>query len=503
MSRSISFGTSLLLLSLAGHVLTAAVAASAEDWPVSRKEAEEEASRLWEEGRYDEAITAAAPWGNLLQDHVLLRIHEAARDEQRDEATRQLELFFRFYPFGLLRNLDTKLLRTAALAYSKHRGASADAPADSAEGREAAAAELFGRLEDSYWAPGDRKAALELVDQIVEAHADTPYCLVAVLYGLPLCFDRSGRYLAPNYTEYLARMKALGAPPRAQILMLASQANFHASSPSMALQAIPAYESIAELTDITQEARYCLLRCGEMAFLAGQPLVGFPPFDHKAMNLSRALYRRFLAEYPSVRESGKARLGIMRTYLDAGQRHEALAELWHMEPAPPLDADNSEAIVAVSDAFFDAHDYLHSVALLPMAIERGAKGPLMPHAYLRLAEAHEKLGDESAMIAAYEKAACVSRTDRPAILRDETYAHSAAVKRLAEYYMEKRQWGQALSWWTAWQPSSDCGAGLWGQQDQRNRNIILCHLRLGNRAEAERMALEAGRWGLIVPLNAD
>jgi tetratricopeptide (TPR) repeat protein len=106
-------------------------------------------------------------------------------------------------------------------------------------------------------------------------------------------------------------------------------------------------------------------------------------------------------------------------------------------------------------------------------------------ALIETAEEYERLGREADAVEAYRHAALTIKPEKRDGYVVRSHPLSRAHRWLGEYYTHKQDWAEALTWWQAWQPYSDCGNCRVGLDSRRQYMIAKCLLKTGRLDEAE------------------
>ena len=474
----------ILLLILSVWVGSGFRTARADERLNRLREAQAAGRQLIREGRYKEAIWTAGPWANVLRGELLAQIEHAKREGDRAKVISLYQAFFRYYPFGYLYwHHDSNEWDAAATEYVRLRQSRQD-PADKDLDRDAAALEVYRKLAEHHKKRSHGKCA-ELADQIVEEYPRSMFAPAAALsVGHMTEQGYGGAAGIAVYEKYVARLREAGAPKRSVILLLFPQAHDctkYLNKPEQLRKGLAIYQAIGKMTEIPYEKRYCVLRSAQVAVQIG---------DRDSLELSRKLFRQFLAEYPGVIEAHEARKGIVQSYLKAEQTAEADRALRELEKTAPEGTEFAEQLFAIAQAHFTAADYQKALAYLQEIVERFPQSRFAPLAQLGMGEAYEKTGDEEKMVAAYMKAAGLPRSPTSTNVMDASDSHNRANERLARYYMDKQDWAEALRWWIHWKPSSWCGTCQQSMEARRAESIAICLLHLGRHREAARACLD-------------
>lgn len=202
---------------------------------------------------------------------------------------------------------------------------------------------------------------------------------------------------------------------------------------------------------------------------------------------SQALYRLFLTFYPNSPLATEARLGTLRTFLRAGDIPGATATLQIMERTSQCVSDFSSEWFTIAQAHLEATNSLKALSLLSDIQTRFPSGQGTALACVSAAEIYRKLGDESKMLEAYKRAIRLKPIDTYGDIMDANNSRSRAYERLGDYYMDRKQWREALRWWSTWEPTSWCGNCAASMECHRAFEIGLCKLNLGQTNAALRV----------------
>jgi hypothetical protein len=118
-------------------------------------------------------------------------------------------------------------------------------------------------------------------------------------------------------------------------------------------------------------------------------------------------------------------------------------------------------------------------------------------AVIGLSEVAQKRGDERAMLGYLEEALKVRAVPTARNLMDTLDTQQEAIIRLARHHRDKGNLKKALDYYTRWRPQSWCGTCLFYMRAEREREIALCQLRLGDHAAVIRdrfRRLQKGDW---------
>ena len=450
----------------------------------SPSERQADGRQLIRDGRYQAAISTAGQWSGPLRRELLAQVERANHEKERPKAISLYRNYFRYFPFGhFYWHSDWQQWDAAATEYVKLRQVQQE-PLDRALDDDAAALEIYRTLAEHH-KKYDRENCARLADEIFEKHPRSIFAPAAAL-TVAHCARMRGAddETVGIYEKYLTALRESGAPERGVILLLLSQADCYSRStgePELLCRGLKVYQAIGEITEIDYEMRFCLLRSAQLALEIGDPV---------SLGLSRKLFRRFLEKYPGVVEAREASKGIVETYLKVEQMAEADVALRELEELASEGTEFSNELFAIAQAHFKAADYEEALSYLQEVVRRFPQSATAPRAYLGMGEVYEKTGDEEKSVAAYRKAAGLSRSPTATSIMDASDTHNRASQWLARYYMDKKDWDEALRWWTNWKPSSWCGTCLGSMETRRAENMAICLAHLGRHREAAETCLE-------------
>jgi hypothetical protein len=133
-----------------------------------------------------------------------------------------------------------------------------------------------------------------------------------------------------------------------------------------------------------------------------------------------------------------------------------------------------------------------------MSLKRsGRSNPWVSRAILSLADVAQKRGDERAMLGYLEETLKLPLARMEDDQLDMLGTQQDAVHCLAQHYRDKRDFKQALAYYTRWDPQSRCGTCLAFMYMERSREIALCQLHLGDQQTVVRerlLRLRKGEW---------
>jgi hypothetical protein len=107
-------------------------------------------------------------------------------------------------------------------------------------------------------------------------------------------------------------------------------------------------------------------------------------------------------------------------------------------------------------------------------------------AVIGLSEVAQKRGDERAMLQYLKEGLKVPAAPTARNLMDTLDTRQEAAIRLARHYRDKGEFKQALAYFTRWEPWSWCHTCLGSMRAEREREIALCRLHLGDHAALSR-----------------
>lgn len=126
---------------------------------------------------------------------------------------------------------------------------------------------------------------------------------------------------------------------------------------------------------------------------------------------------------------------------------------------------------------------LHKGQDLLLSLKRsGRKNRWVSQALIYLADLAKQRGDERAMLGYLDEALKAPATPTGRNLMDTLDTRQEAFIRLARHYRDKGDFKKALDYFTRWEPQSWCGTCLASMKPEREQEIILCQLRLGDHA---------------------
>jgi tetratricopeptide (TPR) repeat protein len=429
---------------------------------------------LLSRGRYDEALSTYGPLGREMGGELLRMIADAKRGGKADAALRLYKAYFDYHPFGA--HDYRKEWNEAAYDYAALRQAVPEAAASPQAVQDIAVIGTYRQFQ-RYQEKAQVENALRLADEIVENYPLSLFCPAAAVQAGYACDQHRGRAAAIALLErYLATMRASGAPARSQMRVLLSLARRRGESKEAAelRKSLETYQALREMTGITYEKRRFLLDAAGVALKIA---------DADSLALSRTLFGEFLAQYPRAPEAGSARMGILKSHLNAGQRGEALGALREIEKSPPAGIEFGPELLAVAQAHSQAKDYEAAISLCQEVTKRYPRSASALKAYLLMGATYDKLGDEARMLESFKAAARSSLPNLPARWEAE-FLQSEANRRIAEHYTQRANWPEALRWWTAYKPRSSCGNCQAAMQGERAYQMAVCQRKLGRVDEA-------------------
>jgi tetratricopeptide (TPR) repeat protein len=212
--------------------------------------------------------------------------------------------------------------------------------------------------------------------------------------------------------------------------------------------------------------------------------------------LARRLYAEALSLYPQPPWDAYARAGIVRTWLDIEGPEAALAALRDLEKQAPAGTDFSRALFEVACAYQQAGRPDRAVVVLEEIVRRHPGGMTAARALRQTSKVWREAGDETKMIAALRDAAALLPADRPMTLEDGC-VRSFACEDLADYYIAKKDWAEALKWSQAWKPQTGCANCDVADRWQRRGYIALAQAALGRSDEALKMMEKVDDWEML------
>jgi hypothetical protein len=127
-----------------------------------------------------------------------------------------------------------------------------------------------------------------------------------------------------------------------------------------------------------------------------------------------------------------------------------------------------------------------SQELLQSLKQSGRQNRWVSKATLGLSEVAQKRGDERAMLGYLEEAMKTPPTATGRNLMDTLDTRQEATIRLACHYRDKGDFKKALDYFTRWEPQSWCATCRMQMMEEREREIALCQLHLGDHATVVR-----------------
>jgi tetratricopeptide (TPR) repeat protein len=133
--------------------------------------------------------------------------------------------------------------------------------------------------------------------------------------------------------------------------------------------------------------------------------------------------------------------------------------------------------------FHSQQGHLDKAQDLLLSLKRsGRENRWVSLAVIGLSEVAQKRGDERAMLGYLEEALKARAAPTGRNLMDTLDTRQEATLRLARHYRDKGDFKKALDYFTRWEPQSWCGTCLASMRAEREQEIILCQLRLGDHA---------------------
>jgi hypothetical protein len=175
----------------------------------------------------------------------------------------------------------------------------------------------------------------------------------------------------------------------------------------------------------------------------------------------------------------------IRNHLRAGALDQAMTALRTMQQEFP-ETDPGQEMLDIAGAMSRQGRYVAAIELLEEIPNHYPSGGFARRAHFSIAEAYNKLGNETNMVIHYEAAA--APVARESVDRREVYASRRAVKRLGSHCMEKEKWHKALEWWEQFVPATSwCGTGNAGLKNLKLYSIAVCKINLGMVSEGLEM----------------
>jgi tetratricopeptide (TPR) repeat protein len=119
----------------------------------------------------------------------------------------------------------------------------------------------------------------------------------------------------------------------------------------------------------------------------------------------------------------------------------------------------------------------------------GRQNRWVSRAVLGLSEVASKRGDERAMLGYLEEALTVKAAPTGRNLMDTLDTRQEALIRLGRHYRDKGDFNKALDYFIRWEPRSGCGNCWLEMRMEREREITVCRLHLGDHAGVVRASL--------------
>lgn len=217
---------------------------------------------------------------------------------------------------------------------------------------------------------------------------------------------------------------------------------------------------------------------------------GFWIVNYSPIGIQSADAIRFLEETLKLNPTGDETKQIYILIKDTAQTSDdietAVNYLKKMIGEFPREDFVAESVFSTSQVYFSKQQFAESQKWLDWIIKYNqTNSKFVPLAYLGLSEVYEKLGDEAARIKYLTLAAGdanVAATNRG--IMDTSDTRQVAHVRLGKYYQAKRNYEEALKYFTAWQPRSWCGNGQAQSKYERDLYIAESLLGLGREDEA-------------------
>lgn len=213
--------------------------------------------------------------------------------------------------------------------------------------------------------------------------------------------------------------------------------------------------------------------------------LGFPHIGFYAADTVKFLGES-LKLNPTKEETKQIYILIKNTAQDSDDIETAESYLKKMIAEFPKEDFVTEAVFSTARFYFSKGKFSDSLSWLNWIIENSrTNGRFIPLAYLGLSEVYEKLGDEAVMIKFLKLAAQnpnVVATNRN--IMDTSDTRQVALIRLGKYYKAKRNYEEALKYFTEWQPRSGCGNCQAQSKYEKDLYIAECLIGLKREDEA-------------------
>ncbi|MFO0848407.1 MAG: hypothetical protein U0871_07615 [Gemmataceae bacterium] len=129
-----------------------------------------------------------------------------------------------------------------------------------------------------------------------------------------------------------------------------------------------------------------------------------------------------------------------------------------------------QALASIGDSHVRNGQWPDAVNRYEEALAAEPSGFWVAHTELSLARAYGQVGKDSEMIRLLTRLA--GPTGRLKLL--DGFVRSGAQESLADHYLAKRDWMQALRWYEAWQPISGCGTCDASMEAKKKKAIETC-----------------------------
>ena len=200
---------------------------------------------------------------------------------------------------------------------------------------------------------------------------------------------------------------------------------------------------------------------------------------------ARTRFETVLRRFPTAPESPHAAAAFVATFATLEQAGRAIRDLERVRGVGPISAARLWSAVAARHAAEGR--YQDAAALYRDVHARYPDTASASFAMLRVAECYKAVGDEKQMVEWYERAAAIDNRRADGEQMSPADARGIAIEALANHYMAKERWPEALHWWERFPGYGWCGNGLAAQADQRVAAMAHCQSRLGRTQEARQL----------------